>query len=52
MFFFYSHQMTNRPLPLVAQAAKIAMEKILESREKAAFQNIAPNLSGRIFSAL
>jgi hypothetical protein len=29
---------TNRPLPLVAKDTKYAKDKILESREKAAFQ--------------
>jgi len=48
--FYPSDEESNRPLPLVAQGAEYAKEKILESREKAAFQKHCPTLSGGIFS--
>jgi hypothetical protein len=37
----WDQNIVNRPLPLVAQGAKIAKETILESRERSAFQKIA-----------
>ena len=37
-----SNEESNRPLPMVAQGAEYAKEKILESREKATFQKKLP----------